>query len=151
MKNTWIHAVVVLGLCGLVAPVGAQTGIEALRQTQNAFARVAREVSPAVVSVRTEQEREEGGRLGGLSPENWPFGEELFERFFGEMLPQEPRQPRGRRSIVGQGSGFVFRPPDGVPGDATYVVTNHHVVADKDNGHSHLTTSCDHFLGFFLI
>jgi serine protease Do len=86
------------------------------------FSQLAEEVSPAVVNIRTVKtlkgggpvfrhfQREPGGR------EN-PFNE-FFERFFGDEMQREFKQPS-------LGSGFIID-KDG------YVVTNNHVIEDAD-------------------
>jgi len=103
----------------------AQDGaIESLRQTGKAFSAVAKKVSPSVAFIQVEENTEdEAGEVGG-----WPFGDDLFRRFFGDDFPGLSRRqaPRKPRRAIGQGSGFVFA----VDGDNAYVLTNNHVVED---------------------
>ncbi len=112
----------------------ADSGVEELRQTSNAFASVAREVSPSVVFVQVEGAVEVG-------PTRSPFGgdrsleEEFFRRFFGAPPPQQ--DPRERRA-VNQGSGFAFAPRNGAVAGKTYVLTNSHVLENAEAINIHL-------------
>jgi len=113
---------------------GEEGGIESLRQTGKAFAAVSREVSPSVVAVQTE--RGMAGSAPGQSPfgEQWPFGNELFERFFGDLLPGQPRgqTPPPQRYVFNQGSGFIYRLDQDKTPTTAYVLTNSHVVENAD-------------------
>jgi serine protease Do len=64
---------------------------------------------------------------------DWPFGEDLLKRFFGDRFHAVPRhkapQPRRTRSA---GSGFVFATKSGLLSDKSYVLTNNHVVEDAE-------------------
>ncbi len=121
--NYWLLSVFLL----LPLSVGADNGIESLRQTGKAFSSVARKVAPAVafIQVDVRQEEENLGAAGA-----WPFQDELFRRFFGDDFPaQAPRRgPAKPRRASSQGSGFVFA----AQGDVRYVLTNHHVVANGE-------------------
>jgi serine protease Do len=77
------------------------------------FRNIAREVSPAVVNIRTESNprTEELTEFFG--------GEDLFRRFFGEPPAQRRRAPR---QTVGAGTGFVIDIDEGL------ILTNNHVV-----------------------
>lgn len=101
-------------------------GLESLRETGKAFASVARKVSPSVVYIQVEAEQKAHGR--GQGP--LPFGEDFFRRFFGDQFPGAPQtpSPRNEQPVTGQGSGFVFAAKDGLLSDATYILTNSHVV-----------------------
>lgn len=116
-------------------------GVESLRQTSKAFAEVARKVSPSVVLIQVERESEAaqmspfGFPFGNGNGDNFPFGDDFFRRFFGDRLPDSPRhnapgkkQPGKQRSVVGQGSGFVFAANN----NKTYILTNNHVVEGND-------------------
>jgi len=83
------------------------------------FANLVEQVSPAVVTILTEREREANVQLPDNIPE--PFQE--FFRRFGEGPNGEAPPPRRARAM---GSGF-FIEADG------YLVTNNHVVADADS------------------
>jgi serine protease Do len=117
-------------------------GVESLRQTGKAFAAVARKVSPSVVLIQVERETEAvqmspfGFPFGNGGGDNFPFGDEFFRRFFGDRLPDSPRfnapgkkpQQGKQRSVVGQGSGFVFAANN----KKTYILTNNHVIEGND-------------------
>lgn len=114
-------------------------GVESLRQTGKAFASVARAVSPSVVFIQVEGKASPMAIRGFSSPfgQEFPFGDDLFKRFFGDQfpgVPQMPKQkvPKGERRTVGQGSGFVFATKDGLLSDKTYILTNNHVVEDAE-------------------
>ncbi len=125
-------------MLGLLVPLNllAQgNGIESLRQTSKAFAEVARKVSPSVVLIQVERENESGRQAPFGFPfgegERWPFGDDLFKRFFGERFPDMPRfnaPPGEQRSVVGQGSGFVFSSGNRALSNKTYILTNNHVI-----------------------
>jgi serine protease Do len=139
MKNPPVSLLFWLAL--LIAwPAQAQdAGVENLRQTAKAFASVAREVSPSVVFVQVEGKTSTSTSGQSSSPfgEDWPFGNELFKRFFGDRFSESPREqsprtPQRQRRVVSQGSGFVFASKDGLLSDKTYILTNYHVVEDVD-------------------
>ncbi|MEW7984075.1 MAG: Do family serine endopeptidase [Candidatus Sedimenticola endophacoides] len=114
-------------------------GVESLRQTGKAFASVARAVSPSVVFIQVEGKASPAAIGGFSSPfgQEFPFGDDLFKRFFGDQFPGVPRMPKpeapkGERRAIGQGSGFVFAAKDGLLSDKTYILTNNHVVEDAE-------------------
>jgi len=113
-------------------------GVESLRQTGKAFASVARAVSPAVVFIQVEGKASGPSSTRFSSPfgDEWPFGDDLFKRFFGDQFPNGPKArpeaPRGERRAIGQGSGFVFSTKDGVLSDKAYILTNNHVVENAE-------------------
>jgi len=124
-------ALCVLGLAALPAAAAAEAGgFESLRQTSKAFAEVARQVAPAVVFVQVESRRESAAGAPWPFPfgPGSPFGEEFFERFFGEQWPPRQRE----RPAIGAGSGFVFETGEGVLGDKAYILTNNHVVQNAE-------------------
>ena len=115
-------------------------GVERLRQTGKAFAAVARAVAPSVVFIRSERKASAPSTTRSPSPhgEQWPFGDDLFRRFFGDRFPgvpesPRPETPRGERRALSQGSGFVFTVKDADAGGKTYILTNNHVVEDADS------------------
>ena len=136
-----IHLVSGALICVLMAQptFAVDQGLENLRQTGKAFASVASAVSPSVVQIQVEAKTAQRA-LPGVHPPfggQWPFNDDLFKRFFGDVHPGMPSLPRredphGERRIVGQGSGFVFAVKDRLLKDETYILTNNHVVEDAD-------------------
>jgi serine protease Do len=104
------------------APAAAQDGRAVLQALQDAFVQVAQSVKPAVVNIATTQRPrpQEGRRSSPAPPLPGPFrdffGEDFFERFFGE------RPPRERRSL---GSGVLVD-------KRGYILTNNHVIEQAD-------------------
>jgi len=106
----------------------AQVGVESLRESSRAFASVAQQVSPSVVFIQTERSVQ-----AQQNPFSSPFGDDFFDRFFGEPFPGSPRQqPPSQRRAVGQGSGFVFSVDERLLNDKAYILTNNHVVEGAD-------------------
>lgn len=106
--------------------------IQTLKDFGDAFALVAEDASPAVVSIQVVREvapAQMRGFPGDLFPED------LFEFFFGprgfgrrrpdqrERAPRERQEPR--RVPMGHGSGFVID-------SSGYIVTNSHVIGEGD-------------------
>ncbi|MEK6590558.1 MAG: DegQ family serine endoprotease [Nitrospinota bacterium] len=85
----------------------------------NNFVDIVKEEKPAVVNIFTTQVSKHPGRKGFKGPSPFPFGEEdpfrdFFDRFFGEIPPQEiPRQSLG--------SGFIID-------SSGHILTNNHVI-----------------------
>ena len=106
-----------------VLPAYAARG-GSLRELSDAFAQVAEDVTPAVVSVISETERE----LRSQGSSRFFEGNPMFRDFFGDMFRQpNGSQPRERRETVrGLGSGVI------IDGEKGYVLTNNHVVEGAD-------------------
>ena len=103
----------------LCAPATAQDGKSALQTLQDAFVQVAQSVRPAVVNIATTQRpRPREGRRAPQVPPQFRdfFGEDFFERFFGES-PQRERSSLGSGVIVDKRG---------------YILTNNHVIEQAD-------------------
>jgi serine protease Do len=103
-------------MLGVTNPAFAEdTALQNLKQTNKAFASIAKEVSPAVVSIQTDQSAADSddGEQGEYEDIPPPFLE-LFRQLDPYGTPR--RQP-----VYRQGSGFIIS-SDG------YIVTNNHLV-----------------------
>ncbi len=103
----------------------AQNASKALRELQDTFRQIARNVKPAVVNIATVKITTVRNPMLELDPflETHPFreffGDEFFRRFFGN-----PRQGERLRQ-QGLGSGFIYDPRG-------YILTNRHVIRGAD-------------------
>jgi serine protease Do len=84
--------------------------------TATTFRDIAADVSPAVVNIRTES-RQQAQDISGL----FEGGGDLFERFFGGPVPEQPPD----RVAVAAGTGFVID-------QSGYILTNNHVVENAE-------------------
>lgn len=125
-----VSIITLLVLLFFTSPVNSQDiGIESLRKTSKAFASVASSTSPSVVFIQVEGSKRPSSYHQFPMPfeDEWPFGAELFERFFGEKF-REDLKPRKQPKIIGQGSGFIFASKESLLSDKSYILTNNHVV-----------------------
>lgn len=107
--------------CAYMPAIKAEeNAIVSLKQTGQAFAMIAKEVSPAVVNIQSDQSF---GNMDGQSGEGAPpEAEELppgYLEFFRQFDPYG--LPYRRPALSRQGSGFIIS-QDG------YIVTNNHLV-----------------------
>ncbi|OGB92279.1 MAG: hypothetical protein A2Z31_07470 [candidate division NC10 bacterium RBG_16_65_8] len=123
MDRRLLSGGVLVCLLAFAAPAWAQDGRSALQSLQDAFVQVAQAVKPAVVNIATTQKPRPSERRRGQVPPSFQgpfrefFGDEFFERFFGDQ-PQ-----RERRSL---GSGVIVD-------KRGYILTNNHVIERADD------------------
>jgi len=122
-----VSLVTVISLTGGVVIAKDKGTVSDLRQMAKAFAHIAKQTSPAVVGITTEQKVTQEYSMRG-QPFRGPFSEDdFFDYFFHRRVPRSRsphrRQPESRK--LAQGSGFIIS-TDG------YILTNNHVIADAD-------------------
>jgi len=99
-----------------IAQNGSSPSTASLRTIGNAFTDIAQEVTPAVVSIRSDRRVMQRGH---------PVIPEELERFFRFDVPRDQQEQEEERTLSGGGSGVIVR-EDG------YIVTNNHVVQGAD-------------------
>jgi len=100
---------------------GAETEVKPYPSAPASFTELVKRVGPDVVNISTTKVVKRGPMprpFGNEGPWRDFFGDDFFERFFGQI----PRE-RTQRSL---GSGFIIDPKKG------YIITNNHVVAGAD-------------------
>ncbi len=114
---------VISGVLCASPTLAVEAGGSALQSLQDAFVQVAQAVKPAVVNIATTQKpRQPEGRRGQQVPPQFRgpfrdfFGEDFFERFFGDQ-PQRERHSLGSGVIVDKRG---------------YILTNNHVIEQAD-------------------
>ena len=104
-------------------PPSLDQSLEQAQSLSRVFAHVAEVVNPSVVnisSVKTFKPRSPHGRPNPHDPLRDFFGDDFFDRFFSDRMPQE-----GSKQMSGMGSGFIID-------DKGHILTNNHVIADAD-------------------
>ena len=106
---------------GSISSNGADTGVKPYPNAPASFTELVKRVGPEVVNISTTKVVKRGPMVrpfGNEGPWRDFFGDDFFERFFGQM-PRERKQ----RSL---GSGVIIDPQKG------YILTNNHVIAGAD-------------------
>jgi len=118
--NIVLALTICLMSCGYFPVVNAaDNALVSLKQSGQAFAKIAREVSPAVVNIQSDQT---GGDAAELADQDLPDDIPApFLDFFKQFDPNGMQFPQRKQNVIRQGSGFIIS-ADG------YIVTNNHLV-----------------------
>lgn len=106
--------------------IAAESAIISLKQTGKAFASIAKEVSPAVVNIQSDQDNERSD-----NPDDPNYNDSQDEvppsvlEFFRNLDPNGTQFPFRKQNVIRQGSGFIIS-KDG------YIVTNNHLVQNAN-------------------
>lgn len=128
-KSAIKNLISIITLCTLVftinpAVYAEDSAIMSLKQTGKAFATIAKDVSPAVVSIQADQSvaANEDSDSADSEPNELADLPPPFLEFFRQFDPHGPMSPyRNKPPMMRQGSGFIIS-SDG------YIVTNNHLV-----------------------
>ncbi len=105
---------------GLVAAPLQAAAAPSAPQGNLDFVSISQKVGPAVVQIVVEKNAQ---AVGAAEPDQEIPFDDFFNRFFGNR-PDSKAQPRQRRVVPAQGTGF-FISPDG------YILTNNHIAQDS--------------------
>jgi len=123
-----ISALLILLLFITPLPALAEDGkaIDTLRQMSDAFKKIAKEASPAVVGLKAEKTVIQYPTLREypFAQPFDPFEDDLFDWFFRRQAPRQ-RAPQRKYQQVAQGSGFIIS-RDG------YILTSNHLAENAD-------------------
>lgn len=120
--RTYITSVLCMALLCAANPTlyAAENPIVSLEQTGQAFANIAKAVSPAVVNIQSDQSGGENAEAYELEQPELSEIPPPFLELFKQLEPGTRRSP-----VIRQGSGFIIS-EDG------YIVTNNHLVQNAN-------------------
>jgi serine protease Do len=109
--------IAILGACSLSAIEAPRKSLSLLEQSSQAFTEIADKAMPATVFIKAELTQVQQQFANPFEM----FGDDFFQRFFGQQF-NAPQMQQQQPQIAG-GSGFLVA-SDG------YIVTNNHVIKD---------------------